>query len=81
MKICCVKLGVRDLCRRLIIVAGEDRLSKQANENATLLMKCLVRSTLCAKRVAEEHRLSHEAFEWLLGEVESRFHQSQVREQ
>ncbi|XP_064614759.1 LOW QUALITY PROTEIN: DNA-directed RNA polymerase II subunit RPB1-like [Liolophura sinensis] len=70
--------GVRDLCRRLIIVAGEDRLSKQANENATLLMKCLVRSTLCAKRVAEEHRLSHEAFEWLLGEVESRFHQSQV---
>lgn len=60
-------------------MAGEDRLSIIANENATLLMKCLIRSTLCAKRVAEEYRLSAEAFEWLLGEVETRFQQAQVR--
>ena len=41
-------------------------------------MKCLIRSTLCAKRVAEEYRLSSEAFEWLLGEIETRFQQAQV---
>jgi hypothetical protein len=42
-------------------------------------MKCLVRSTLCSKRVTEEFRLSAEAFEWLLGEIETRFQQSHVR--
>lgn len=60
------------------MVAGGDRLSIQANANATLLFKCLIRSTLCAKRVTEEFRLSSEAFEWLIGEVESRFQQAQV---
>jgi len=50
-----------------MIVKGEDRISKQANDNATMLMKCLVRSVLCAKKVVEEHRLTSEAFEWLVG--------------
>lgn len=72
-------VGVEDLCKRLIVVAGEDRLSIQANANATLLFKCLIRSTLCAKRVTEEFRLSSEAFEWLIGEVESKFQQAQVK--
>lgn len=49
--------GVKDLLDKCIIVAGEDRLSKQANENATLLFQCLIRSTLCSKRVAEDFRL------------------------
>ncbi|CAL1528621.1 unnamed protein product, partial [Lymnaea stagnalis] len=47
--------GVRDLCRKLLIVVGEDKISYQANENATMLMKALIRATLCTKRVAEEH--------------------------
>ncbi|XP_057339128.1 DNA-directed RNA polymerase II subunit RPB1 [Microplitis mediator] len=70
--------GVKDLLEKCIIVAGEDRLSKQANENATLLFRCLVRSTLCTKCVSEEFRLSSEAFEWLIGEIETRFQQAQV---
>lgn len=61
-----------------MIVKGEDRLSRAANVNATLLMNILVRSTLCAKRVIEEFHLSSEAFEWILGEIESRFIQAQV---
>lgn len=69
---------VRDLLKKCVIVAGEDGLSKQANENATLLFQCLVRSVLCTKFVSEEHRLSSEAFEWLIGEIESRFQQAQV---
>ena len=44
-------LGVRDLLKRCIVVPGEDRLSQQANENATILFQCLVRPTLCTKSV------------------------------
>lgn len=69
--------GVKDLLQKCVIVAGNDRISKQANENATLLFQCLVRSTLCTKYVAEDHRLTNEAFEWLVGEIESRFQQAQ----
>lgn len=63
---------------KCIIVAGEDELSKKANKNATLLFQCLVRSTLCTKLVSERFRLSSEAFEWLIGEIENRFKQAQV---
>ncbi|KAK3607289.1 hypothetical protein CHS0354_002914 [Potamilus streckersoni] len=70
--------GVKELCKKLVVVPGEDRLSIQANENATLLMKILIRSTLCSKRVIEEFRLSAESFEWLLGEIETRFQQAQA---
>lgn len=70
--------GVKDLLQKCVIVAGSDRLSKQANENATLLFQCLVRSTLCTKYVAEEFRLTNESFDWLVGEIESRFQQAQV---
>ena len=66
------------MVKKFVIVKGEDRLSKQANYNATILMNALVRSTLCAKKVLEEYRLSSEAFEWLLGEIDSRFQQAQV---
>lgn len=69
--------GVRDLLKKCVIVAGDDRLSIQANENATLLFQCLVRATLCTKYVSEEYRLSTEAFEWLIGEIETRFQQAQ----
>ncbi|GIY87704.1 DNA-directed RNA polymerase II subunit RPB1 [Caerostris extrusa] len=54
-------------------------LSVQANENATILFRVLLHSTLCTKRVAEEFRLSTEAFDWLVGEIESRFQQAQVQ--
>ena len=70
--------GVRHLAEKLKIVDGDDVISKQANENALLLFKCLLRSTFCSRKVAEDHRLSKEAFEWILGEVETRFQKCQV---
>merc|ERR1719384_201607 len=69
--------GVRELLTKCIIVPGEARLSQQANENATILFQCLIRSTLCTKMIAEHHKLSEEAFDWLLGEIETRFIQAQ----
>ena len=71
-------LDVKNLCKRLTVVPGEDRLSIQANENATLLMKILIRATFCAKRVIDEYRLSNEAFDWLIGEIGSKFQAAQV---
>lgn len=70
--------SVQELLQKCVIVVGQDRLSRQANDNATLLFQCLVRATLCTKYVAEEFRLSSEAFDWLVGEIESRFQQAQV---
>lgn len=70
--------GVAELSTKLVIVKGEDRISRQAQYNATLLMNILLRSTLCARQMAETHKLNAEAFEWLLGEIQTRFEQSQV---
>ncbi|XP_023802655.1 DNA-directed RNA polymerase II subunit RPB1-like, partial [Cyanistes caeruleus] len=70
--------GVKELSRKLVIVNGEDPLSRQAQENATLLFNIHLRSTLCSRRMVEEFRLSGEAFDWLLGEIESKFNQAIV---
>ena len=71
-------LGVKELSKKLVIVNGDDPLSRQAQENATLLFNIHLRSTLCSRRMAEEFRLSGEAFDWLLGEIESKFNQAIV---
>jgi len=70
---------VRELSSKLIIVKGEDQLSKVAQKNATLLFNILLRSVLCSRKVAEEHKLNTEAFEWVIGEIETKFQQAQVR--
>ena len=68
--------GVRDLCKKVLVIRGNDRISTEAQENATLLFQCQVRQKLASKRVIEEYHLNREAFEWILGEVESQFIQS-----
>ena len=69
---------VRDLTKRLLVVKGEDHLSKEAQRNATMLFQSKLRSTLCSKKVLEEYRLSSQAFDWLIGEIEARFNAAQV---
>ena len=65
--------GVRDLCdNKLNVVRGEGILV-EAQNNATILFKCLVRSRLATKRVVEEFKLSKVAFDWVLGEVQTQF--------
>jgi len=68
--------SIRRLTEKIVIVGGEDRLSKEAQTNATLLMNILLRSFLSSKRITEEFKLSEEAFDWLLGEIETRFQQA-----
>ncbi|CAN1122262.1 DNA-directed RNA polymerase II subunit RPB1 [Linum perenne] len=70
--------AVDKLQERLKVVPGDDPLSVEAQKNATLFFSILLRSTLASKRVLQEYRLSREAFDWVIGEIESRFLQSLV---
>ncbi|XVE87489.1 hypothetical protein DITRI_Ditri18aG0121500 [Diplodiscus trichospermus] len=70
--------SVDKLQERLKVVPGTDPLSVEAQKNATLFFCILLRSTLASKRVLQEYRLTKEAFEWVIGEIESRFLQSLV---
>ncbi|KAH9819298.1 hypothetical protein DFH28DRAFT_887179 [Melampsora americana] len=67
---------VHDLCERIIVVRGDDALSRAAQDNATLLFRILLRSNFATRRVLEEFHLNREAFVWVLGEIEARFNQS-----
>jgi DNA-directed RNA polymerase II subunit RPB1 len=69
---------VGGLLDRLTVVVGDDPLSIEAQNNATTLYRILVRSMLASKRVLKEFRLSEAALNWVIGEVETRFHISKV---
>ncbi|OLL22690.1 DNA-directed RNA polymerase II subunit rpb1 [Neolecta irregularis DAH-3] len=65
--------GVRQLALKLIVFRGTDQLTKEAQQDATLLSQIHIRSRLATKRVLKEYHFNKIAFEWLLGEIESRF--------
>lgn len=68
--------SIRELGKRLIVVRGDDRLSSEAQENATLNFCMHLRATFATRRVLEKYHLTLEAFDWVLGEVETKFNQS-----
>lgn len=70
--------AVKDLSSRLVVVRGDDPISQEMQQNATLLFGIHLRSTFAARPVVEEYHLNKVAFEWVLGEVEAKFNQSLV---
>ena len=70
--------SVSELEKRLVVIAGDDRLSREAQENATFLFRVLLRETLATRRVLEEHKLNKISFDFIIGEIESRFRQALV---
>lgn len=64
---------VRVLSEKLTVVVGDDPLSVEAQRNATILFMSLLRSTLASKRALSEFKLKPEAFDWLIGEIETKF--------
>ncbi|KAJ3531878.1 hypothetical protein NM688_g7508 [Phlebia brevispora] len=68
--------SVRELCDCLVVVRGDDPLSKEAQGNTTLMFRMRLRATLAARRALERYRLNREASKWVLNEVESKFNQS-----
>lgn len=67
------------LLEECVVIPGQDQLSLDAQANATLLWQILVRSMLSSKRVLNEFRLSAEAFNYVIGEVKSRFMVTKVQ--
>jgi DNA-directed RNA polymerase II subunit RPB1 len=68
-----------ELKQKLILVKGKDRLSMEAQDNSTILFNIIINTNLSCKRVIQHERLTSKAFDWVLGEIESRFNQSIVR--
>ncbi|PSC72236.1 DNA-directed RNA polymerase II subunit 1 [Micractinium conductrix] len=64
---------VQGLCAKLSVVEGQDELSREAQRNGTLLFHTLIRSTFASKRVCGEYKLTRAAWQWITGEVETRF--------
>jgi DNA-directed RNA polymerase II subunit RPB1 len=69
---------VQALLGRLVVVRGEDELSKEAQHNATLLFKAHLRSRLAFKRLVVQYGLNKLAFQHVLGEIENRFMRAAV---
>ena len=69
---------VNALLDRLVVVVGDDPLSVEAQANATTNYRILLRSYLASKRVLKEFRLTEAALDWVIGEVETRFHVAKV---
>ncbi|THH07234.1 hypothetical protein EW146_g9383 [Bondarzewia mesenterica] len=70
--------AVQKLSQRLVIVRGDDFLTREAQDNATLNFRMHLRATFATRRVLERYHLTREAFDWVLGEVEAKFNQSVV---
>lgn len=64
---------VKQLLDRLVVVRGDDQISLEAQENATLLIKAQLRSRLAFKRLVMEYSLNRLAFDHVVGAVETRF--------
>ncbi|KAL1953335.1 hypothetical protein VTO42DRAFT_2989 [Malbranchea cinnamomea] len=64
---------VRALLDRLVVVRGDDPISKEAQENATMLFKAQLRSRLAFRRLVTEYSLNKLAFQHVLGAIETRF--------
>jgi len=69
---------VKAMLDRLIVVRGDDPLSREAQNSATLLFKAQLRSKLAFKRLVQEYYLNKLAFDNVLGDIENRFARAQV---
>ncbi|OQO11911.1 hypothetical protein B0A48_03638 [Cryoendolithus antarcticus] len=65
--------AVRKMLDSLIVVRGEDPLTKEADQNATLLVKALYRSRLAFKKLVKQDFLTKLALDNILGEIQERF--------
>lgn len=69
---------VKGLQKKLVVVRSDDPISNECQANATLNFCMHLRATFAARRVLEKYHLTREAFDWVLGEVETKFNQSLI---
>lgn len=64
---------LKTLCDKFKVITEKDRISKETNDNAVILLKIALRFHLCSKKVILNEKLSKESFDWLLGEIKNKF--------
>ncbi|CCE61385.1 hypothetical protein TPHA_0A03070 [Tetrapisispora phaffii CBS 4417] len=72
---------IRDVARlqeNLLVLRGKGKIIEEAQNDAITLFCCLVRSRLAVRRVLQEYRLTKQAFQWVLNNIESQFLRSIV---
>lgn len=67
-----------ELIQKLYVINSQDRTAKEANGNATALLAIYIRFTLSPKKLILIERLNQEAFNWLLGQIETLFHRAKA---
>ncbi|TIA40621.1 putative DNA-dependent RNA polymerase II largest subunit [Aureobasidium pullulans] len=69
---------VQNLLDQIVVVRGDDPLSQEAQYNATILFKALLRSRLAFKRLVKEYSLNKLALDNILGDILNRFSRALV---
>lgn len=69
---------VKNLLDNMVVVRGDDELSKEADQSATLLFKAQLRSKLAFKQIACAQRLNKLAFRHVIGELDRKWRRSMV---
>ncbi len=69
---------VNALCDSIRILPKKSNVDDEADTNATMSIKCHIRSQLASKRVCSEHKLTHAAFGFVVGEILERFQKAIV---
>jgi DNA-directed RNA polymerase II subunit RPB1 len=64
---------VQSVLGKMQIVRGTDEISHEADYNATILFKALMRSRLAFKEIVKVHRLNKLAFDHVIGELQNRW--------
>ncbi|CAI2386343.1 unnamed protein product [Moneuplotes crassus] len=64
---------LKGLLDTMKVITEKERISKESNDNAVILLKIALRFHLCSKKMILDEKLSKESFDWLLGEIKNKF--------
>lgn len=64
---------MKELCVIPGLNSRHNSLIREANEDATTLLKIYIKSILNSKNVLLNERLNSKSFDWILGEIKSKF--------
>ena len=70
---------VKELKKELEIIKGTDKISVKGQECALTLFNMVLNYSLSTKNIITKHRLNRKAFDFVCGEIKSKFEQAIVR--
>ena len=70
---------VKELKKELEIIKGIDKISVEGQECALTLFNMVLNYSLSTKNIITKHRLNRKAFDFICGEIKSKFEQAIVR--